>query len=81
MNKHERVHRSRGLWKSGKLGGGKRMRFVGIDTDGERHAVAVVNEAGLVLVKSTFYGDDAAGYQRVGDLLGNPHVSVRSTPL
>jgi transposase len=49
------------------------MRFAGIDIGGERHAVAVVNEDGALLVKSTFFGEDAAGYQRVRDLLGDPH--------
>ncbi len=49
------------------------MRFAGIDIGGERHAAAVVNEGGGVLVKSTFFGEDAAGYQRVRDLLGDPH--------
>jgi len=48
------------------------MRFAGIDIGGERHAVAVVNEGGAVLVKSTFFGEDAAGYERVKDLLDDP---------
>jgi transposase len=52
------------------------MRFAGIDIGGERHAVAVVNEGGAVLVKSTFFGEDAAGYQRVRDLLGDRHDCV-----
>src|ERR1700680_2304802 len=76
MNKHEREHRPRGLRKSGKPGGEERMRFAGIDIGGERHAVAVVNEGGTVLVKSAFFGEDAAGYQRVRDLLGDPHDCV-----
>jgi len=48
------------------------MRFAGIDIGGERHAVAVVSEGGGVLVKSTFFGEEAAGYERVRDLLDNP---------
>jgi transposase len=48
------------------------MRFAGIDIGGERHAVAVVDEAGAVLVKSTFFGEEAAGYERVKDLLDDP---------
>lgn len=52
------------------------MRFAGIDIGGERHAIAVVNEGGAVVVKSTFFGEDAAGYQRVRDLLGDPHDCV-----
>src|SRR5713226_4740861 len=76
MNKHEREHRPRGLRKSDKPGGEGRMRFAGIDIGGERHAVAVVNEGGAVVVKSTFFGEDAAGYQRVRDLVGDPHDCV-----
>jgi transposase len=49
------------------------MRFAGIDIGGERHAVAVVNEDGALLVKSTFFGEDAAGYERVRDVLDDPH--------
>ena len=41
------------------------MRFAGVHIGGDRHAIAVVDEAGAVLVKSTFFGEDAAGYQRV----------------
>jgi transposase len=48
------------------------MRFAGIDISGERHAVAVVSEGGAVLVKSTFFGEEAAGYQQVRDLLDDP---------
>jgi transposase len=48
------------------------MRFAGIDIGGERHAVAVVNDGGTLLVKSTFFGEDTAGYERVRDLLGDP---------
>src|SRR5713101_1249898 len=71
MNKHEREHRTRGLRKSGKPGGEGRMRFVGIDIGGESHAVAVVNDGGALLVKSTLFGEEAAGYKRVRELLGN----------
>ena len=48
------------------------MRFAGIDISGERHAVAVVSEGGAVLVKSTFFGEETAGYQQVRDLLDDP---------
>jgi len=51
-------------------GGEERMRFAGFDIGGERHAVAVVDEAGLVLVKSMFFGEDVEGYRRVRDLPG-----------
>ena len=47
------------------------MRFVGIDIGGERHAVAVVNDDGALLVKSTLLGEEAVGYQRLRELLGN----------
>jgi transposase len=56
-----------------KPGGEGQMRFAGIAIGGDRHAIAVVNEGGAVLVKSTFFGEDAEGYQRVRDLLGDPH--------
>src|SRR6202521_5806974 len=69
MNKHEREHRPRGLRKSAKPGGEERVRFAGIDIGGERHAVAVVNEGGAVVVKSTFFGEEAVGYEQVKDLL------------
>ena len=52
------------------------MRFAGIDIGGDRHAVAVVNEGGVVLVKSTFFGEEAAGYERVRALLDDPHDCV-----
>jgi transposase len=60
MNKHEREHRPRGLRKSGKPGG-------------ERHAVAVVNDEGALLVKSTLFGEEAVGYQRLRELPGDPN--------
>src|SRR5260370_29546485 len=73
MNKHEREHRPRGLRKTGKPGGEGRMRFAGIDIGGERHAVAVVNDDGALLVKSTLFGEDAVGYQRLREVLGDPN--------
>jgi Transposase len=48
------------------------MRFAGIDIGGERHAVAVVDEAGAVLVRSTYFEEEAAGYELVKDLLDDP---------
>jgi len=45
------------------------MRFAGIDIGGERHAVAVVNRDGGLLVKSTVLGEESAGYQRLRKLL------------
>jgi predicted NBD/HSP70 family sugar kinase len=41
------------------------MRFAGIDIGGERHAVAIVNDNGALLVRSTLFGEEAVGYQRL----------------
>jgi len=46
------------------------MRFVGIDIASEKHVVAVVDEAGGVLVKPTGFGEDAGGYGRLFEFLG-----------
>lgn len=47
-------------------------RFVGIDVGAETHMVAAVDESGTVLRKSTAFGEDAAGYRRLRELLGDP---------
>jgi transposase len=47
-------------------------RFAGIDIGSERHVVAVVDEHLAVLVKATPFGEEAAGYQRLVELLGSP---------
>ena len=47
-------------------------RFAGIDIGSERHVVAVVDEHRGVLVKATPFGEEAAGYQRLVELLGSP---------
>jgi transposase len=47
-------------------------RFAGIDIGSERHVVAVVDEHLGVLVKATPFGEEAAGYQRLVELLGSP---------
>ena len=49
------------------------MRFAGIDIGGECHAVAVVNDNGVLLVRSTLFGEEAVGYQRLRELLGDPN--------
>jgi transposase len=49
------------------------MRFAGIDIGGERHAVAVVNDDGALLIKSTLFGGEAVGSQRLRELLGDPN--------
>lgn len=46
------------------------MRFVGIDIASEKHVVAVVDEAGGVLVKPTGFGEDAGGYMKLFEILG-----------
>lgn len=48
------------------------MRFVGIDIGAEHHSVAVVDQDGAVLDKSVFFEEGAAGYRRLGELLGSP---------
>ncbi len=46
------------------------MRYAGIDVASEKHFVAVVDEAGNVVEKSTSFTEDAAGYARLFGLLG-----------
>jgi transposase len=48
------------------------VRFVGIDIAAEKHVVAAVNEAGDVLLKPTSFGEDATGYTKLFELLGEP---------
>lgn len=48
------------------------MRFAGIDIASENHVVAVVDVEGKVVVKATSFKEDAAGYQRLLELLGPP---------
>jgi transposase len=48
------------------------MRFVGIDIAAETHVVTIVDETGQVLVPPTPFGEEAAGYQVLRDLLGPP---------
>jgi hypothetical protein len=62
------------------------MRFAVIDIGGERHAIAVVNDNGTLTVKSTLFGEEAVGYERLRELLGcfrrlSAHVRVvRDSP-
>ena len=46
------------------------MRFAGIDIGAERHMVAVLDEQGEVLCRSSPIGEDASGYARLFELLG-----------
>jgi transposase len=47
-----------------------RVRFVGIDIAAESHVVAAVGESGNVLLKATTFAEDAAGYGKLFELLG-----------
>lgn len=46
------------------------MKYVGIDIASEKHFVAVVDESCEVVVKATAFGEDAAGYEKLFELLG-----------
>lgn len=48
------------------------MRFIGIDVGSENHAVAGVDEQRALVLKSTFFGESAAGYAKLFNLLGDP---------
>lgn len=48
------------------------MRFAGIDIGSQTHVVAVVDEAGQVLLKPQSVNEDAEGYQALVQVLGSP---------
>lgn len=48
------------------------MRFAGIDIAAETHLVAVVDEVSGTVTKPTSFGEDAAGYDKMFNLLGAP---------
>jgi hypothetical protein len=48
------------------------MRFAGIDVGSERHMVAMVEEQGEVLCRSSPFSEDASGYAELLELLGPP---------
>jgi transposase len=50
------------------------MRFAGIDVAAERHVVAMVDETGRVLCKPSAFGENAAGYALLFELLGPRRV-------
>jgi transposase len=52
------------------------MRFVGIDIGAETHLMAAVNEADHVLIKPTKIAEDAGGYERLLELLGEPRDTL-----
>lgn len=47
------------------------MRFVGVDIGGKAHVVAMVDEAGRTLLKPMAITEDAAGYTRLREVLGD----------
>src|SRR6202045_2969044 len=67
MDKQEREFRLRGPNRVKE--GGRMMRFAGIDIGAERHMVAVLDEQGEVLCRSSPFGEDATGYARLFELL------------
>src|SRR6266481_6247121 len=69
MDKHEQEFRLRGAGNRVDEGG-RLMRFAGIDIGAERHMVAVLDEQGEVLCRSSPFGEDASGYARLFELLG-----------
>lgn len=48
------------------------MRFAGIDIASETHVVGVVDEASTVLQRAAAFGEDAAGYAKLFEILGSP---------
>jgi transposase len=48
------------------------MRFAGIDIASETHTVAVADEASAIVLKATSFTEDAEGYRRIRELLGEP---------
>lgn len=58
------------------------MRFVGIDIASETHVVAGVDEKGEVILKATAFGEDAAGYAKLLELLaqgGDVLIALEAT--
>lgn len=55
------------------------MLVAGIDVGAELHHFAVVDEAEKVVVKATSFAEDAAGYQKLFELLGRPAHGVAQT--
>jgi len=47
------------------------MRFAGIDIASETHVVAAVDDEGKTVLKPTAFDEDAAGYQKLLELLGD----------
>ena len=75
IDKREHGNRLRGS-RPPPSGKGCQVRFVGIDIAAEKHVVAVVSEAGDVLVKPTTFGEDAGGYEKLCVILGQPEGAL-----
>src|SRR5215467_856376 len=69
IDKQEREFRLRGAGNLVKDGGGRIMRFAGIDIGSELHMVAVLDEQGELLCRSSRFAEDAAGYERLFEVL------------
>ncbi len=52
------------------------MRFAGIDIASEKHVVAIVDDAGDVVLKATAFGEDSEGYKALLEMLGDPAECV-----
>ena len=52
------------------------MRFIGIDIAAEKHFVAIVDEASEVVLRSTSFGEDGEGYEKLFSLIGAPEEAV-----
>lgn len=48
------------------------MRVAGIDIGSEQHVLAILDDTGATLVRPTKVSEDAAGYERLFALLGDP---------
>jgi hypothetical protein len=68
MDKQEREFRLRGSGNQ-VVEGGRLMRFAGIDVGAERH-MALVDEEGQVLCRSSPFAEDSSGYAHLFELLG-----------
>jgi len=58
------------------------MRAIGIDIASETHTVAIVNETSEVLLKATEFTEDAEGYRKLFELLGEPRdclIAIEAT--
>lgn len=52
------------------------MRYAGIDVGSQTHVIAIVGPDGDVMVKPTSFSENAAGYDKVLELLGPPHELI-----